>query len=85
MPYKIVTTAEGQSQDVFYDVIDMKLSRSKKTLKLFMDEYIAENYARIELKKKDNEFKVIEVETAYDYEPAFATDESSSIDESGNI
>jgi hypothetical protein len=85
MPYKIITTTEGESPDKFYDVIDMKMSRSKKTLKLFFDEKIAENFARIELKKKDNEFKVIEVESAYEYEPFGTTNESSSIDKSGTV
>tara|TARA_B110000459_G_scaffold112521_1_gene124629 strand:- start:189 stop:434 length:246 start_codon:yes stop_codon:yes gene_type:complete len=80
MPYKIVTTIREQSQDRFYDVIDMKLSRSKKVIKLFMEEDMAEHYARKELKKEENEFKIIEVETAYDYETT-STEPSTSTDE----
>jgi len=81
MPYKIITTIREQSQERFFDVIDMKLSRTKKVLKLFMDEETAMHYARKELKKDDDEFKVIEVETAYDYEP-YTPGPSTSEDES---
>lgn len=77
MPYKIVTTIREENQNIFHDVIDMKLSRSKKVLKLFMDKEIAAHYARKELKKNDEEFKVIEVETAYDYEPTTKEQQSS--------
>ena len=80
MPYKIVTTIREQSQDRFFDVIDTKLSRSKKVIKLFMDEDMAEHYARKELKKDENEFKVIEVETAYDYETT-GTEPSTTSDD----
>lgn len=77
MPYKIITTIREENQNIFHDVIDMKLSRSKKVLKLFMDKEIAANYARKELKKTDEEFKVIEVETAYDYELSVKEQQSS--------
>lgn len=68
MPYKLVTTKMNGSTDLMYDVIDPKLSRSQKVLKLFPYEEAAEQYAKKNLKKKDDEFKVIEVESAYDYE-----------------
>jgi hypothetical protein len=77
MPYKIITTIREENQNIFHDVIDMKLSRSKKVLKLFMDKEIAANYARKELKKTDEEFKVIEVESAYDYELSVKEQQSS--------
>lgn len=85
MPYKIIATVKDQSSDKFYDVIDMKLSRTKKTLKLFFDEDIAANFARVELKKNDNEFKVIEVESAYEYEPIDIPSESTSSDETESV
>lgn len=67
MPYKIIATAQGGSEKM-YDVIDMKLSRSKKVIKLFTTEELAEQYAKVQLKKKENEFQVIEVDNAYEYE-----------------
>jgi len=68
MPYKIVTTIREQSQDRYFDVLDLNMSRTKKFLKLFMEEDMAAHYARKELKKNDDEFKIIEVDTPYDYE-----------------
>jgi len=84
MPYKLVTQIKEQTSGVFYDVIDMKLSRSKKVLKLFMDEESAEVYAKRDLKMTDDQFKVIEVETAYDYEPS-ASEQRNALEESGKV
>lgn len=67
MPYKVIATVQGGSEKM-YDVIDMKLSRAKKVIKLFMTEELAEQYAKVQLKKNEDEFKVIEVDTAYEYE-----------------
>ena len=82
MPYKIVTAKSTGSKDILYDVIDTTMSRGKKTLKLFPYEEAAEQYARNNLKKKDDEFKVIEVESAYDYQDISPSQEPDTDNES---
>ena len=68
MPYKLMTSVDSQDQSKFYDVIDPKLSRSKKVLRLFPDEETAEYFAEKQLKKKEGQYRIVEVENAYEYD-----------------
>lgn len=73
MPFKLMTLIKGNDDGIFRDVIDPNMSRTKKMIRLFMDQESAEYFAKNTLKREESEYQVYEVETAYDYDETGGT------------